>query len=808
MKKSLIFTIVTVCTFTVFSQTPGFNCYLPDAAASIRDHNTDFISLDLELNFIPEEGKVSGIAQYIFVPIQQKVDSVFLDGPGILIQSVTLDKTKTKFRMDSAGITVFFNPPLTRNTNHAMEIRYDAYPKRGIYFNGWNNKNTDSETDPNIIRKQIWTQGQGTDNRFWIPSYDGVNDKLISSLKINFASGYTIISNGEPGAVIQNANGTITQTYKMPHPHNVYLIMLAIGKYDHLDQKSKNGITTRQYYYPGTKNIAEFTYQYSAEMMDWMETETGLKYPWTTYANVPVQEFLYGAMENTTATIFSDYFYQDERTFPDKNYVDINAHELTHQWFGDYVSAWSGAHQWLQESFATYYAKKFREHISGEDAYQWNRRNEMNSGLNADSKNNYPVAHTQAGSPRVYQKGSIVIDMLRNVVGDEQFKIVIKEFLEKYPYANVESHDFEMQFMRSLGINLDWFFDQWIYRDGFPEYTVNYAVEKENLNVRVMQTQKQTETVHLFKMPVHIQVHFKDGSFEDKLVWIEQAETTINFKLPEAQEIAFVLFDPNSSIYGKVKFEKQFEELKFQAFNAPNMIDRYDAIVMMQETELDKKRETLIKLYNKENFHAIRAEIIAQLSNDDDKGSLAVLKLGLNDSNVLVRRAVLSNLKSIPGKLKKDIVERLQDYNYTNCELALYKLCTLDPDKKADYLAQTKDLMGSNKNIRITWLELSYSPDADPKITTELAHYSSADYEFRTRNAAINSLLNIQFCDSQVVANLFDAALSTNNRLASPARNALKKFRENPEYAKFINAYYDDNYWDEWQKGRLKPIFN
>ncbi len=376
----------------------------------------------------------------------------------------------------------------------------------------------------------------------------------------------------------------------MPNPHPLYLVMLAVGIYDHIDYTSKNGITTTQYYYPGTKNIAEQTYKYSAELMDFLEMEAGLKYPWTTYANVPVQEFLYGAMENTTATIFSDYFYQDERTFPDKNYVDINAHELAHQWFGDYVTAWSGSSHWLQESFATYYAKKFRQSIEGEDAYHWKRRDEMNTALEAEYKNNYPVAHSESGSPRVYQKGSFALDMVRYVVGDEQFKLVIKDYLERYPYQNVETRDFEMQFMRSLGINLNWFFDQWIYRNGVPEYSINYSTSDNNIAITIKQTQIQNETVHLFKMPVHIQVHFVDGSFNDQLVWIENETTVVSFQKKLNMEVAFVLFDPNTMIYAKVNFQKSYEELKYQAFNAPNMMDRFDAIAMMRSTEISKKK--------------------------------------------------------------------------------------------------------------------------------------------------------------------------------------------------------------------------
>jgi len=228
---------------------------------------------------------------------------------------------------------------------------------------------------------------------------------------------------------------------------------------------------------------------------------------------------------------------------------------------------------------------------------------------------------------------------------------------------------------------------------------------------------------------------------------------------------------------------------------------------MMRGTETEKKREDLIKLYAKENFHAIKSEIITQLSNDDNKGSIAILKQGLNDADVLVRRAVLTNLQTIPSKLEKDIVAKLTDYNYSNCEIALFKLCTLDPNKKKEYLAITKDLVGSNKNIRITWLELNYSEQVDNSIN-ELVQYSSSDYEFRTRNYAINSLVNLKYCNKQVVINLFDAALSTNNRLSSPARNALKKLKETPSCAELIKNYYEENNWDEWQKNKLKPIFN
>lgn len=795
-----------ICSIAVTNgQTNDIIGYVSDPEAAIRNHNADFISLNLDLKFNPADGEVEGTANYLFQAIQLSIDSIFLDGPGILVQSIQLDNKATKFKIDSAGITVFFNPPLTRNIEHALSIQYNATPKKGIYFVGWNVANSDDPSDQTVIRKQIWTQGQGTDNRFWIPSYDGTNDKLITALNITFDSAYTVISNGALNNIKVNADGSKTWHYAMPHPHALYLVMIAIGKYEHLDYTSKNGITSRQYYYPGSKNTAENTYAKTAELMDFLVAETGFNYPWTTYSNIPVQEFLYGAMENTTATIYSDYYYQDERSMPDKTYVDINAHELTHQWFGDYVTAWSNSSHWLQESFATYYAKKFRQSVSGDDVYNWQRREEMNRAFNADNKNITPVAHTAAGSARVYQKGSFVLDMLHYVVGDEAFKIAIHDYLVRYPYQNVSSKDFEMQFMRSLGIDVNWFFDEWIYRGGYPIYGVVCVVGEKKITVEVNQQQQQSETVKLFKMPVHIQVHYLDGSFDDQLIWIEESTTSIEFNNPENKKLAFVLFDPNSNIYCKVNFTKVYEELRYQAFNAPNMMDRFDAIVQMRDTDIETKRNDLIAVYNKEVFHGIKSEIIAQLSNDDNKKSITLLQSALADTDPLVRRAVISNLNNIPRQLKDDLTLLLKDENYINIEIAFYQLCKLDADNTDKYLALTRDLKGSNNNIRIAWLEQA-ARDHNNEYIDELVNFAGPGYEFRTRVGAINALLSLNYCSENTVANLYNALISTNYRLSSTARNALTKFKQDPNYGRMIRDYYINNSWSDWEQQRISTV--
>lgn len=800
--RSILF-ILLLSTQIIFAQ---ITSYVSDPKGRIREHNVDFTHLLLTLEITPEQGLINGKAEYQFTPKQMQIDSVFLDGPGILIKSITVNDKATRFTSDSAGITIFFNPKLTWGTQNILNIEYTAKPKKGLYFIGWNVNSKPDESDRDGIRNQIWSQGQGTDNRFWIPGYDDENDKLVSEMIITFDKNYTVISNGKLLSVNLNRDNTTNiWHYAMSNPHAFYLIQLSIGKYAVKTYTSKSGVQIDQYYYPGGENTLSTTYGYSDEMMDWMETEIGVPYPWENYANVPVQEFLYGAMENTTATIFTDYYMQDERTAPDRNYYATNAHELAHQWFGDYITEWSGTHHWLHESFATHYSKKFMQYKFGEDFFQWKRRDEMISAFGADAKDEFPLAHSEAGGSRHYPKGSIVLDMLRYVVGDTQYRKAVKEYLENHAYANVTTHDFYMQFAETLGMNLDWFFDEWVYKAGYPEYTVSYVQDASATVIQVAQTQKQTQTVGLFKMPIIIQVHYTDGSFDEKKVWIADEKTAVSIPNTFEKNIAFVLFDPNSQVYAAVNFVKEYEELRYQAFNAPNMMDRFDALTDMRNIPLDKKRNDLLAMYTNESWYGMKAEILAQLANDDNKETIFLYKSALRDTDILVRRAAISNVTTLHKKLQKDYESILSDINYNNIEIALRTLIKADPENTNHYLDLTKDAIGVNKNIRIAWIEL-HGKDAPEKLLNELVAYAGPQYEFRTRLSAFNALTVLNYCDDQLIQHLFNGILSANYRLASPSRKTLQYFMKQPDYAARINKVYTETPWDAYELNRIGDI--
>ncbi len=776
------------------------NAYLADPTGTPREHQLDLERMKLEVNFKPEKGMVIGKVTYYFSPIRENVDSIFFDAPKITIDEVRINNKVEKFSMNDAGMTVFPASPLHWKSKDSITITYNCIPRRGIYFIGWNANSPTS-------RKQIWTQGQGVDNRYWIPSYDDMDDKLITETIVTFDKDYKVLSNGTKLAETSNNNGTKTWHYSMTHPHSSYLVMLGIGKYGIKNTVSKNGVKMYNYYYEDQANCEIPTYRGAEKMMDFLEMETGLRYPWESYSQIPVQDFMFGAMENTTATVYGDFLYVDERAFLDRSYMGVDAHEMTHQWFGDYVTAIDGKHNWLQESFATYYSKIFMRSYYGEDQYQWNRRGEHNAALTASKTDRNPIVHTAGGGARSYQKGSATLDMLRYVSGDEQFKFGIKYYLDHHPYSNVETNDLFRAFFDGMGLNYDWFFDEWLYKSGEPVYDVSYqdvttGESLESTDIQVLQTQVVDEQTGLFKMPIVFSVYYKDGSNDTKREWVEKQSTLVRIPNPMHKKINYVLFDPGSIVLKTVNFKKTIEELKAQALKAPMMIDRYDALLGLKTFSLNEKRETLLNLFKKETFHAIKSEILAQLNGDlNTDVTVSLFDMALKDKDNNVRLAAVNNLFDIPNELQKDVEKLLKDSSYNVVEATLEKLSTLYPDKAKDYLDATKDVYGIGNSIKIKWLEINchYNIKNVGDSYKQLVEMASNKYEFRTRVNSFNALQRLDYINDEFINNLFDASLYTNSRLANPAMGVLDFYYKTSENKTKIQKLYKALKLEPWQ---------
>ncbi|MCG9879834.1 MAG: M1 family metallopeptidase [Bacteroidia bacterium] len=805
--------LLALCLFSAFlgSAQHTYNSYNKDAT-TYREHALDMIKMKVEVAFEPAVGLVKGKVTHQFKVLQKKVDSVFFDGPGIDILSATLNGKSLSYKTVPSGIWVFPAMPLQWDQNGEIIFTYTAKPRKGIYFIGWNVPEPKT-ADPFAVRKQIWTQGQGIDNRYWIPMYDDMNDKFITETVTTFDKNYQVLSNGKLLSKKENKDGTITWHYAMSKPHAGYLLMLGIGKYAVATAKSKSGVPLQYWYYPEFKDRLEPTYRYTPMMVDFLEEETGVKYPWESYSQIMVQDFLYGAMENTTATIFGDFFNVDARAYLDRNYVGVNCHELTHQWFGDYITARDGRDAWLQESFATYYPKQLSRVLDGEDEWNWQRRAHQNTAIQAGKKDFLGVRVSGGGTARVYQKGSAVISMLEYVLGSEQWKRVLKHYLAKHAYANVETNDLQQAIKDVLGLNLDWFFDQWIMRGGEPHYRVHY----EDLSyqdgsrateIAIEQIQDMNEIVRTFKMPIRLEVYYTDGSVSAVNEMISEAFEVVKIPNSGNRKIAFVLFDPNSNVLKQVTFKKSLESLLEQVKRAPYMLDRYDALVGLRTYSLDQKRDVLISLFKQEKHEGIVNEIISQLANDVDMTSKNLLLQSFKNNKAAIRDHAVKSIR-IEAQNKSYFELALIDSSYDVVKSSLEKLCAAYPQEAATFLQATKDVHGMFHSVRMKWLELSivhgYETDA---AKNELVQYAGPAYEFRTRNQAFIVLKSTGVFTETLAEYLVQAMLSTNGRLAAPAADLAGHFAANLAYqSRFKKILGTKNFSSEEREILLRHAF-
>ncbi|MEZ4853629.1 M1 family aminopeptidase [Flavobacterium sp.] len=228
----------------------------------------------------------------------------------------------------------------------------------------------------------------------------------------------------------------------MQKPMSSYLVMLAIGDFVKKTETTTSGTILE--YYLDRKDSLKFepTYRHSKQIFEFLEQEIGIEYPWEVYRQVPVRDFLYAGMENTTATIFSQDFVVDAVGYNDKNYENVNAHELAHQWFGDLVTAKESKHHWLQEGFATYYALLAEQSVFGDDYFYhqlWQMANQLNEAQAYDTE---PILSEKASSLTFYKKGAWALHILREEIGASNFKKAVKNYLKKYQYKNVDTDEF------------------------------------------------------------------------------------------------------------------------------------------------------------------------------------------------------------------------------------------------------------------------------------------------------------------------------------------------------------------------------
>jgi len=410
----------------------------------------DFLSIDAFVAPKLETQSLEGGMKVKF-QILKDADSVYLDAINMSVLSftgqyqITHKATKDKIWLLKEG-------GFKKGTIYTTDFTYQATPKQALYF----------------TKDQIWTQGQGKYTSHWLPSIDDMNDKIEFDIMVITAPKMQAISNGKLKPESLSATKDGEWRFDMKQPMSSYLVALAIGEFRQITTQSATGVPLEFYYRPEDSLFVEPTYRYSKEIFDFLETEIGVAYPWQNYKQVPVRDFLYAGMENTTATIFSEAFVVDSIGFNDRNYVNVNAHELAHQWFGNLVTETEGTHHWLQEGFATYYALLAERELFGDDYYYWKllQSAEQLENMSSEGKGE-SLLNPKASSLTFYEKGAWALHMLKELIGEDAFKTAVKSYLEKHQFKNVTTADFLAEVRLATLIDITAWEKDWLQQSAF-----------------------------------------------------------------------------------------------------------------------------------------------------------------------------------------------------------------------------------------------------------------------------------------------------------------------------------------------------
>lgn len=594
-------------------------------------------------------------------PLAANFNSFTLDAANMNIESVTLEGKNAPLRFTASPdkLTINLDRAYAPAETITIRIRYRATPQRGIYF-------VSPAPGTNAARPskpaQIWTQGEPEDNHYWFPCYDFPDDKATSEQFITVPQNQIAISNGVLLDKKTNGDGTQTFHWSMSTLHSSYLISLIVGDFARVTDAYKN-IAVEYYTYHNTETEARRSFGKTPQMMRWFSEALRYEYPYNKYAQTVVAGFIFGGMENVTATTQADTEIlnrADEE--PQTSADNLVSHELAHQWFGDLVTCKDWSQAWLNEGFATFMEASFKEHEAGHDAYLFELRNDARAYMRDDNaRYRRPLVYNRYRAPidlfdaTLYQKGALVLHMLRGIVGDETFWKALNLYLKENEYRNVETADLQRAFEKVSNRKLDWFFDQWVTKAGYPELRVRYVYDAaaKKLTLNVAQTQMPDDiTPAVFRLPVEIEVADAKSSRTEQIE-ITQREQSFTFSL--GGEPRMIRFDKDSRLLKTLDFPQSTKMLSYQLTHSADAIGRIEAAealahIATKQVSLGEEKnpvvEALQQALTTDSFYGVRvaaADRLARLSHEDHAAEALVA--GAADKDSRVRAAVIGALK-------------------------------------------------------------------------------------------------------------------------------------------------------------------
>jgi len=636
-----------------------------------RDYDQIDLLLDLDIDI--EGGAIKGYAQHRLRSlvdglkvVRMHMEDMELDGvfPGLM------GGKELPAEVEDGLLTITLGRPMAKDEEIVLTIHYGGKPKSGLWFFHPTDKHPD-------IPVQVWSQGQGQNNRHWIPCYDLPDDRLTTTVAVTVPAGLQVLSNGAPQPVpnipdSRMADGKQAHIWRLDRPHPSYLISLVIGTFDVVERDAA-GVPQYDYVAPGWGPWCDEIFGRTPDMMGFFQDTTGEPFAWGRYSQVTVWDFSWGGMENTGATTLNMRALHKEGVRPDYTCDGLVAHELAHDWFGDLITCRTFNHMWLNEGFATYFTDLWVEHHHGVDAFRAARLRSKEAYMKgADlakvARQALPKNPTDCADMRKhpYVKGSSALHMLRGLMGDEKFREALRTYVRDNRDKSIDSEAMRASFESVHGDDLGWFFDQWVYRSGYPELAVSSRWDKDAgaLVMTVEQTQPVTATMPLFRTPVDVDITWPDGTVERRRHQLHSASHTWRIQGPGKPQL--VRFDPEDWLLADVTVKQSLKAWRTQLEDDPLSVGRILAARALGGKGV-KALPALLMAAREDPRFEVRAECARALGKIGGHAAGLVLQSMAEDAESRVRTAALDALGSIPAPwsgatLKSHLAEDASHY--------------------------------------------------------------------------------------------------------------------------------------------------
>ncbi|HLX93316.1 MAG TPA: M1 family metallopeptidase [Puia sp.] len=653
----------------------------------------DLVHTRLDARFDFSKAWMYGTEWLTAHPHFYSTDSLILDAKGITLREISIlhegHRVPLKFTYDSNILRIGLDRIYAAAESYVIYIDYISKPDerkleansivgaKGLYFINPTGADKKKST-------QVWTQGESEFNSAWLPTIDKPNQKCTEEINMTVPAIYKTISNGLLVHQISNSDGTRTDSWKMDLPNAPYLFFMGVGDYAVIKDNYK-GKEVSYYVEKPFASVARRIFGLTPEMIWFFSSITGVDFPWPKYAQVVGRDNESFSMENTSATLHGDFIEQDARELADgNNSEDIIAHELFHQWFGDYVTCESWSNVTLNESFADYGETLWHEHMYGKDDADAYNYLEMNNFLsNADDSTKSLVRFKYADKDDVfdavsYAKGGRILHMLRNYVGDKAFFKSLELYLKTHKFSNGEAHDLRLAFEEVTGQDLNWFWNQWYYSPGHPRLDITYRYDASTKMVQVYL--KQEQAAQIFTMPVAIDVYAGGRKMQYRRWFLNEEDT---FYLPAEVKPDLVNFDAEKVLLCEKNDHKSLDEFVFQYKNAGLYVDRIEALTFALKHQNDKKALLLIRNCLYDPNWRIRLAALNGLNTKNDTVNIAlnpdILNLSKGEKNKKVKAQAIEILgNSRDPAYQQLITAAISDSSYNVSGKALFALAKID----------------------------------------------------------------------------------------------------------------------------------